>query len=141
MREEQLLLREQKRKEELDVAREKQKLDERMNRTRAAMMENARQLEQKKKFAEVEREQGMQLREKFKNDVEAYQKSVVDERLECYVPHAFKCALCFVFVFHVNAGKRKRRSDCSTERCCRSKQRRLPKSTAISLASLRKRRS
>ena len=80
MREEQLLLREQKRKEELDVAREKQKLDERMNRTRAAMMENARQLEQKKKISEVEREQGIQLREKFKNDVEAYQQSVIDER-------------------------------------------------------------
>lgn len=80
LREEQLLLREQKRKEELDVAREKQKLDERMNRTRAAMMENARQLEQKKKISEVEREQGIQLREKFKNDVEAYQQSVIDER-------------------------------------------------------------
>ena len=85
LREEQLLLREQKRKEELDVAREKQKLDERMNRTRAAMMENARQLEQKKKISEVEREQGIQLREKFKNDVEAYQQSVIDERLECYI--------------------------------------------------------
>ena len=85
MREEQLLLREQKRKEELDVAREKQKLDERMNRTRAAMMENARQLEQKKKISEVEREQGIQLREKFKNDVEAYQQSVIDERLEFYI--------------------------------------------------------
>ena len=80
LREEQLLLREQKRKEELDAAREKQKLDERMGRTRAAMMENTRQLEQKKKIAESEREQDMQLREKFKNDVEAYQKSVIDDR-------------------------------------------------------------
>lgn len=81
LREEKLLLREQKRKEELDAAREKQKLDERMGRTRAAMMENTRQLEQKKKIADYERDQDLQLREKFKNDVEAYQKSVIDERL------------------------------------------------------------
>ena len=81
LREDQLLLREQKRKEELDAAREKQKLDERMGRTRAAMLENSRQLEQKKKIAEYERDQDLQLREKFKNDVEAYNKSVMDERL------------------------------------------------------------
>eukprot|EP01036_Dinobryon_divergens_P025147 gene25147-33667_t len=82
LREEKLLLREQKRKEELDAAREKQKLDERMGRTRAAMLENTRQLEQKKKIAEYERDQDLQLREKFKNDVEAYHKSVIDERNE-----------------------------------------------------------
>ena len=86
LREEKLLLREQKRKEELDAAREKQKLDERMGRTRAAMLENTRQLEQKKKIAEYERDQDLQLREKFKNDVEAYHKSVIDERWGSVVP-------------------------------------------------------
>ena len=75
-----MLLREQRRKEELDAAKEKQKQDERIRRTKAAMEENTRQMEQKKKQAEQEKDQGIVLREKFRNDVEVYKKSVEEER-------------------------------------------------------------
>jgi len=80
LREEQMLLKEQRRKEELDAAKEKQKQDERIRRTKAAMDENTRQMEQKRKQAEQEKDQGLILREKFRNDVEVYKKSVEEER-------------------------------------------------------------
>ena len=98
LREEQQLLREQKRKEELDAAREKQKQDERIQRTKLAMLENTRQLEQKKKLAEEEKEQGLYLREKFKNDVEAYQKSVQDDRQSFPIQLFCVCNLFELFI-------------------------------------------
>lgn len=74
------MLKEQRRKEELDAAKEKQKQDERIRRTKAAMDENSRQMEQKRKQAEQEKDQGLVLREKFRSDVEVYKKSVEEER-------------------------------------------------------------
>jgi hypothetical protein len=82
LREEQLLLKEQKRKEEQDAQKERQKEQERLLRTREAMEENQRQLESKRKAVEEERTAGLMLREKFKNDVDAFKRAVVDERKE-----------------------------------------------------------
>lgn len=78
LREEQLLLKEQKRKEEDDKAKELKKKEDSRIRMQLAMMENQRQIIEKKKAADKDKEADMALSEKYRNDSENYKKDLDD---------------------------------------------------------------
>lgn len=76
LREEQLLLKEQKKKEEDDLAKELKKKEDSRIRQQLAMVENQRQIEEKKKAADKAKEADMALSEKYKNDSDSYKKDM-----------------------------------------------------------------
>eukprot|EP01038_Epipyxis_sp_PR26KG_P007846 gene7846-10653_t len=78
---EQLLIKEQKKKEELDLEKERKKVEDAKMRQMLASAENQRLLERKQKEVEEIRRQDLLLKQKFLSDVEAFQRSEEEKKI------------------------------------------------------------